>query len=453
MAGLTSQLAAFATDTAWGLDDGHDVRATVGRAFIDTVAVTLAGRNEAVVDVLTKWVASRGRPAREARIGLGDTFVASDDAALINGAAAHALDYDDVSLCGHPSAVLVPALLAEGERLASSGATVMRAYVAGFETWAELISRDSGSHHLKGWHPTGVFGFVASAAAVACLRGVSRAVCEHALSLAASMSSGLVGNFGSMAKPFHAGRAAAGGITAVDLAGAGLRAAVDVLEHRSGFLQAISPNGNVDTESPAHMKAGHHLARCGLNIKKYPTCFATHRVIDAMLDLVHDNDLRPQHVSRVDVTIGPTQARMLHSHAPGSSLEAKFSMEFAVAAALVARRVGIEQLLDSFVTLPEVQWLFARVQTSIVHTVCTSEPTLAESDRVLVTLHDGRVLDSGEVFAARGSSTRPMRAEELRAKFDDCLLSVGWPNPKQLYEQLQGFENLPDVSLLGKQSR
>src|SRR5690606_28418863 len=138
--------------------------------------------------------------------------------------AAHALDYDDVGLCGHPSAVLVPALLAEGERMQASGSQLLKAYLAGFETWAELISRDADQHHVKGWHPTAVFGTVGVAAAVACLRGLSQEDCIHALGIAASLAGGVVANFGSMTKPFHAGRASAAGIQAVDLAQAGMTA-------------------------------------------------------------------------------------------------------------------------------------------------------------------------------------------------------------------------------------
>src|SRR5690606_10641266 len=241
-------------------------------------------------------------------------WTSARDAALVNGVAAHALDYDDVGLQGHPSVVLVPALLAEGERLQSPGAALMAAYLTGYEVWAELIARDRDVHHLKGWHPSGVFGCVASAAAVAGLRRLEVGQVRHALGLAASMASGLTANFGSMAKPFHVGQAAACGIDAVDLAQAGMTSAPDIFEHPKGFLYALSPNGDVDLGPPAP-DFGKQLRfeSLGLTVKKYPVCFAAHRIIDAALDLVHAHDVHAEQVQRVEATVGPAQASMLRN--------------------------------------------------------------------------------------------------------------------------------------------
>src|SRR5262245_43997885 len=150
--------------------------------------------------------------------------VPAPDAALINGTAAHALDYDDVALRGHPSTVLVPAILAEAESLGATGAQIATAYVAGYEVWAELAGRDPDQHHEKGWHPTGIFGPVGAAAACASLRGLDSGKTAHAIALGASHSSGLVANFGSMTKPYHAGRAAHSGVMAARLAAAGFTA-------------------------------------------------------------------------------------------------------------------------------------------------------------------------------------------------------------------------------------
>ena len=448
--GLTAELASFVAH-GQALAPGPEVLRRVRTGFVDTVGVMLAGRQEPVVGILRRVIESRGAGSAQSSILLGPQRCASADAALINATAAHALDYDDVGLQGHPSAVLVPALLAEGERLHSPGLALVKAYVVGYETWAELIDRDRDLHHEKGWHPTGVFGTVAAAAAVACLRGMAAGPCAHALGLAASMAAGLVANFGSMAKPFHAGRAAANGIEAAGLAAAGMTAAGDALEHGSGLLAALSPRGRVDLSTPATL-LGRRLLAKGLTVKKYPICFAAHRVVDACLDLVAQHDLRPDQVSAISVTVGRAQANMLRHHRPADSLQAKFSLEFAVAAALLARRVGLEELRDDFVQRPDLRAWFERVSIDVADTVCESEPTLAASDRLVLETFDGRRLDSGEVTQARGSASRPLTDGELRAKFMDC--SAGIPDREALFDRLGRLDGLDDiVSLQSKTER
>ena len=447
--GLTAQLAAFVA-RAQQLELPPAVRRTVRQGFTDTVAVMLAGRDEPVTGVARRWIAARRDGRTQARVLLGHERVSARDAALVNGVAAHALDYDDVALQGHPSAVLVSALLAEGERLGASGADVLRAYVAGYEVWAELLSRDADLHHLKGWHPTGVFGTVAAAAAVSALRGLDVVRARHALGLAASMSAGLTANFGSMAKPFHAGQAAAHGIDAADLADAGMTAAPDVFEHAKGFLTALSPAGRVN-RAPLAEDFGQTLriATLGLTVKKYPMCFATHRILDAALDTVLAHDVQPAQVRRVHATVGPAQASMLRNHAPTSALEAKFSLQFAVASALVARRCGLAELDDGFVQRSDVQSLFALLDIDTVDTACAWEPTMARSDRLVIHLQDGRVLDSGEVFAARGEASLPLADAELEAKFADCTRALDAPARQRLMASLAGLETLASVAALG----
>ena len=382
----------------------------------------------------------------EASLLLGDERAGASDAALVNGVAAHALDYDDVALAGHPSTVLVPAVIAEGEAIGASGLAVMRAYLIGYEVWAELIGREADSHHTKGWHPTGVFGTVAAAAAVAHLRGLDEDRSRHALAIAASLAAGLTANFGSMTKPFHAGRAAANGIEAVRLAQAGMTASPDALEHAGGFLAALSPRGNVDRTRPAS-NLGRKLAilDLGLSIKKYPMCYATHRVIDAVLDLARANDIGPAEVERVEATIGSGQAGMLRNHAPVTGLEAKFSLEFAVACALVAGKVGLSELTDQFVGQAGVRDAMRKVSIATTDVRCTLEPAFAFSDRVVLKLKDGRLLDSGEIRFARGNSKLPLQDEDLHAKFMDCLSSVTDLDAVTLFERLTRLESLRDV--------
>lgn len=444
--GLTSTLAEYIADTA-RRSLTPQLQRTVTTGFVDTVAVMIAGCDEPVTRIAEQWVAAQRRAPATSRILRDFARASPRDAALVNGVAAHALDYDDVGLQGHPSAVLVPALLAEGERIGSSGAALLSAYVTGHEVWAELISRDEDVHHLKGWHPTGIFGTLAAAAAVAALRGLGAAQAQHALGLAASMASGLTANFGSMAKPFHAGQAAAHGIDAVNLAEAGMTAAPDVLEHPKGFLTALSPSGRVYLGPPAKdFGKSPRLASLGLTVKKYPMCFATHRVIDAALDLVRAHDIHPSLVRAIQVTVGPAQASMLRNAKPSTGLEAKFSLQFAVAAPLVARACGLAELQDEFVRRDDVQALFDRVDIRTVDTSHPTEPTLSASDRLVIHLASGSVLDSGEVFTARGDASRPLANDELAAKFLDCTRALGLLRSRELLESLLRLATVKSIS-------
>ena len=240
---------------------------------------------------------------------------------------------------------------------------MLAAYVAGFEVWAELLAREPTPLHRKGWHPSAVLGTVAAAAACAKLRRLDAAGAATAMAIAASMSSGLVANFGTMTKSFQVGRAAQSGVIAARLAQAGLTASLDALEHRPGLLAALSPEGKAERDRPfVAAEKEWHIVGEGLNIKRYPICYATHRSIDAALGLVERHDLNPNEVERIHVSTGKTQLLMLRNSRPQTGLEAKFTMQFAMAAALVARKVGLSELTDEFVRRPEVQAIFpARV--------------------------------------------------------------------------------------------
>ena len=434
MAGLTESLAIFVSSAP----EVPEAAARIVRTgFIDTVATMLAGRDEPVVGIARKFVAARRSAAHEARVLFGEQLVAAADAALINGCAAHALDYDDVALTGHPSTVLVPAVLAEGERLGASGADAIRAYLIGYEVWAELVSREPDPYHLKGWHPTAVLGTVGAAAAIAHLNQLPAAQCRHARALAASMAGGLVANFGTMTKPLHAGRAAACAIEAVQLAKLGLTAAPDAFEHHAGYLAALSPKGRAERERPADgLGQQLRILDSGLSIKKYPMCYATHRVIDGVLDLVNLHQLDAGGVRQVDASIGVAQASMLRNHAPVTGLEAKFSLEFAVASALVAGKVGLAQLSDTFVATPAVREAMSKVRITTLDSHCPIEPVFAENDRVVLEMHDGRRFDTGEIRFARGNAKLPLKDAELETKFLDCAAGAEYLDAGALYRDL-----------------
>jgi len=441
---LTKKLAEFAAALEFKDIPAAGIE-TVKRGFIDCVGVMFAGRGEPVVKVLQQ---SLSFPVSgEAQILFDQGKTTSPEAALLNTTAGHALDYDDVAIDGHPSVVLVPAVLAEGERLGASGMELIAAYVAGYEVWGELASRDPDKHHGKGWHPSGVFGAVAAAAAGARLARLDATRTAHAIAAAASMSAGLTANFGTMMKPLQVGRAAQGGLIAARLAAKGFTASPDALEHRGGFLSAFSPAGRVRVDGEIAAGKEWHILKNGLNIKRYPVCYALHRSIDGLLGL--RSKIPPGSVKEIELSIGRVQASILRHSRPQNALDAKFSAEFAAASAVLAGRVGLAELSDGFVRSAPVQQMLPKVKLQPLDDPDPDEPLFSRSDLVRVTLADGSVLSSGPVRRALGHAHNPLGMDELRLKFEDCVGNA-LPSPRRdtLFESLAGLEKLPSVATL-----
>ena len=437
---LTQKLAELVSSMEFGKIPADGV-ATAKRGFIDCIGVMFAGRNEPVVELLLDEKLFSEK--KESRILFDQGFSSSPDAALLNATAGHALDYDDVAIDGHPSVVLVPAVLAEGERLGASGKELIAAYVAGYEVWGELASRDADKHHGKGWHPSGVFGAVAAAAACARLAKMDAGRTTHALAAAASMSAGLTANFGSMMKPLQVARAAQNGVIASRLAAKGFTASPDALEHRGGFLQAFSPAGRVRTDDAL---GEWHIVKNGLNIKRYPVCYALHRSIDGLVSLLSKNKIKKESVAEIELSIGRMQANMLRHSRPQNALDAKFSAEFAASSAVVAGRVGLAELSDGFVRSAPVQRMLAKVKVLPVDDPDPDEPLFSRSDRVRITLADGTVLAGEPVQRAKGHAHNPLGMDELRAKFTECVGSA-LPAARRdaLFERLRALETLARV--------
>ena len=414
---LTRHLGRFVAD----LSANHlpeDAVRVARMGFIDTIGTMMVGRKEASVRIMTEVLAPAEGPAT---LTFGARKATAPEAAWINGTAAHALDYDDVSLRGHPSTVLVPAILAEAETLDASGSDMITAYVAGYEVWAELALRESGLLHEKGWHPTGLYGAPAAAAACARLRKLDADKTAIAIALGASQAAGLMANFGTMTKPFHAGKAAHAGVMSARLAAAGFTANTDALEHRRGFLHAISPEGREDRTSEPNAGKQWAILTHGLGIKKYPMCYATHRAIDCLLDLVANSPIQEGDVKKISVSISDNASQVLRNKQPDTGLAAKFSIQFAMASGIIAKRVGLRELTDGFVQRPDVQALMRRVEVATTTEYDPEMPGAAPYDMVTVELIDGRTISGEPVARATGHPTRPLTDAQLYEKFADCL--------------------------------
>jgi len=439
MTALTRHLGQFIADLSPNRLPEEAVR-VAKMGFIDCIGTMIAGRKEDSVRIMTEVLAPA---AGDSTLTFGDRKGPAPEIAWINGTAAHALDYDDVGLRGHPSTVLVPAILAEAEHLNASGADMITAYIAGYETWAELFRRDTGLLHVKGWHPTGLYGAIGAAAACAKLRKLDAEKSAIAIALGGSQAGGLMSNFGTMTKPFHAGKAAHAGIMAARLAEAGFTANTDALEHPQGFLHAISPTGTEDRTSEPKAGTEWAILSQGLGIKKYPTCYCTHRAIDCMLDLVHETPVDPANIEKITVNISDYFATVLRNHTPDTGLAAKFSMEFAMASGIVAKRVGLRELTDEFVQRPDIQALMSKVE---IVTTTEYDPELAGAaiaDSVTVRLADGKTIAGTPVKRATGHATRPLTEQQLYDKFADCLDVGASEIPAEtLFQRLSAIQSL-----------
>jgi 2-methylcitrate dehydratase PrpD len=266
-------------------------------ALIDTLGVLLAGSREPGARILASTVGTGAGPAT--LIGLSGR-ASAPDAALVNGTSAHALDYDDVSpaLVGHPSAVLVPAVLAAAEVTGVAGRTALEGVIVGFEVAARLGRAMNARHYARGWHATGTLGAPAAAAAAAHVFGLDAAQVQVALGIAGSLAAGLRVSFGSMVKPLHAGHAARTGVLAAQLASAGYSAAEALFEAERGFGDLFA--GDVDW--PAALDdwdwSRPEILRSGIQVKPFPSCAATHTAIDAVLSVREAID--PASVERIE---------------------------------------------------------------------------------------------------------------------------------------------------------
>ena len=441
---LTSALGRMASTLRY--DDVPAEATRIAKTGIaDCFAVIVAGMAEPAAQSLRATLATLGGP-QEARVGYTQERMPAPHAAWINGTAGHVLDYDDVAR-GHPSVVIVPALLAEGAVLNASGRDLIAAYVAGYETWMELITREPDNHQMKGLHPTAIFGALAAAAACVNLHKLDEAAATSALGIAAAQASGLTSVYGTMVKSVQVGRASYTGIIAARSAAHGMRASDDALDGERGFLRAHSPNRKADIFSESRAGEDWHILRQGLSIKRYPMCYCAHRAIDATLDTAPQ--LKVNDIEKIEVTLGKIQATTLKNHSPRSGMDALFSVEFAIASALLEGNVGLQHMNDAYVQRADVQALLNKVSVRTTEDYDPDEPALSRFDQVRFFMRGGTVIDSAPVARALGSAQRPISADALKQKFVDCF-AVGAPDvdASTVFDTLQALEDLPSVRTL-----
>lgn len=394
-------------------------------AILDTVGCTLAGSTEPCTRVVDQ-VTTGGAVSGPCVIMGTDRRAAPLDAALINGTASHALDFDDCSntLGGHPSAPILPALFALGELHNVDGKRFLAAYVAGWETETRIARGVNFHHYEKGWHPTATLGVFGAAAACAHLLRLSSAQTARALALAASFASGVKANFGTMTKPLHVGHCSRNGLFAALLASEGFTANSGAMEHKQGFLQVFNGAGNFDADAILRdWGAPWDILQPGVAIKQYPCCGSTHPAIDAMLMLVRQHDLTPAQVERVDSWTHPRRLAHTNRPEPQSALDAKFSVQYCLARALLHRQVVIEHFEADAYRDPAVQALLPRVHAA-PHPQMRMDTTEHFGAEVRITLTDGRVVTQTVARPLGRGPENPLPLELLEAKFLSCARRV-----------------------------
>lgn len=425
--GVTETVARFALATGTIPDD---VRMLATNYFVDGIAVMLAGAREQSGALVRAHLREIGGHPQATVLG-ARMQAPLQLAAWANGTAGHAMDYDDTQLATdpqsvyglltHPTVPVLAAALAAGEGANASGAALLDASIIGVEVACRIADAVNPRHYREGFHSTATMGGFGAAAAAARLYGCDLDQTLRAFGLVASMSAGLRENFGTMTKPFHAGRAAENGLFAVLLARRGWTAAKDILEAKRGFYSAAA-GGFDESKIEGTLGNPYFYLEPGISIKPYPSGSLSHPAQDILLELVRDHDVHPEQVERIEVGVNSHVPNALIHTQPTTALQGKFSLQFQMAIGVLERRAGIAQFVDDKVRDPRTRELMERVRVYVdpeIEALGYNEMRM----RVTITLKDGRVL-AGYADKAKGHPRKPMSREDLREKFMDCATLV-----------------------------
>jgi 2-methylcitrate dehydratase PrpD len=417
----------------------EDVRALACQCLLDFVAVSVAGAGETLTGLLRNEALEEGGTPIASLIG-HPARVSPQQAALINGAASHALDYDDVNFAmnGHPTVTILPALVALAEARGASGRELLAAFVAGYETACRIGALVLPGHYAQGFHATATLGSFGAAAACAHLIGLNAETTAIALGIAGTQAAGLKSMFGTMCKPLHAGLAARNGLMAAKLAARGFSSRADVLECPQGFAATHGPDFHPQA-ALSDAAIGSHLRN---NLFKYhAACYLTHAPIECARALRDEHAITPDAVRTAELRVESGASAVCHILAPKTGLEAKFSLRLNTAFALAGIDTArLDTYSERLTNDPAVVRLRDKV---VVDFVPGWPPTLAE---LRVELLDGRTLttrfDSGVP-----SSDLAAQGRRLVAKFFSLVEPVlGRPRAEQIAGAVIAFDRLERAS-------
>src|SRR5918992_654853 len=353
---LTRYVAEFTLGLSYD-DIPENVRTSAIEHILDGYGVGLAGNDEKSHAILSGY-SERAGCAGEATIWGTPLKSTAELAALVNGLAMHAMDYDDTQLSTnrdsvyglltHPTTPVLGAASAAAELVGASGRDLLTAYVAGVEVACRTADASNPRHYNSGFHSTGTFGAIGAAVAAGRLVGLTREQIRHALGIAAPLGGGYRENFGTMTKPLHAGQAAEAGVFAARLAADGFTAAGNILETKRGLYNASS-DGYETPRIEDRLGKPFFFEDPGISIKPYPSGSLSHPGHDPVLELVREHDVHPEDVEEAVAGTNSAMPNALIYAMPQTALEAKFSFPFFLAIAILRRKVGITEFRDEVV--------------------------------------------------------------------------------------------------------
>lgn len=423
--------------------------------LLDGLGVALAGSTDECSRIVQAQIRHSGGKSESAILGTSLSAPAPK-AALANGVAGHAMDYDDTQLSTskeavyglltHPTTPVLAAVLAVGEKEKISGEEFVLAYILGVEVECRIADAINPRHYQSGFHSTATMGGLGAAMAAGKILRLKEEQLIRTLGIAASMASGLRENFGTMTKPLHAGRAAENGVTAAFLARDGFTAATNILEARRGFFNAMA-GGYDESKIARRLGAPYFMKEPGISIKPYPSGSLSHPAQDLILDLVKAHDLSAPDIEQIDVGTNSNVPNALIYPMPTNALEGKFSIPFCMAIAVLERKAGIAQFQDRKVRNKKVVELMKRV-TLYVDDELEKLGYDRVRSRIRITLKNGRVIE-GRYDVARGHPEKPLSWAELDDKFRDCAALVLADKDAETAIQLVArIEELKSLSLL-----
>ncbi|HEY8370323.1 MAG TPA: MmgE/PrpD family protein [Thermodesulfobacteriota bacterium] len=451
---LTREVARFVHTTR--LADIPDEVQTLAKSYIlDGLGVALAGSTEPCCKIALKHYQAQA-PKGQAWVIGQPVRMPAEIAAFLNGMAAHAMDYDDTQLSTskdavyglltHPTTPVLNAAWAAAEVAGKGGKELLEAYILGVEIECRLSDAMSPKHYQNGFHSTGTVGHLGAAMAAGKLLDCTEDELVHSLGLAASMAAGLRENFGTMTKPFHAGRAAGNGLLAVLLTKRGFTSTDVILEARRGFFHAFG-QGNPYEASKVEGRFGkpYFFIEPGIAIKPYPSGSLSHPAQDVILELVKTHDIKPEQVEKIDVGTNSNIPNALIYPMPTTELEGKFSIPFCMAIAVVERKAGIAQFTTEKVRDPRVVEIMKRTTLYVDPEMERLGFDLARSV-VKVRLKDGRVIE-GRADRAHGTPPDLLSFDQLAEKFRDCArLAVTKEQAERAIEAVRHIETVGRIS-------
>lgn len=420
---LTKYVAEFVVNTGAG-DLPDDVIALGKKSILDGIGLALSGAVARSGELVRKHLDLLNLGTGSATVIGANRKVSPRFAAFANGVGIHADDYDDTQLAvatdrvygllTHPTAPALPAALAMGEAVGATGREVMLAYHLGVEIECKIAEAIDPRHYQTGFHATATCGTFAAAAASAKLMKLDIETTQRALSLAGSQSAGLRENFGTMTKPFHAGRSSESGVAAAQFAESGWTAAGTILEAPRGFFRAAG--GGYDSKA-IYRKLGAPwtFVEPGISIKPHPSGSLTHPGMTEMLRLIKANNIKAQDVKRVRVGTNSNMPNALIHHRPTDELQAKFSMEFCMAILLLKGHAGLAEFTDEVVNRPDVKAMIEKIDF-VVDDVAEKAGYHKMTTIIDIELNDGKKI-SGRADFGKGSPANPMSYEEVAFKF------------------------------------